>query len=183
MKYKFLFLIFSLFFISLTASECKKHKPGNPVDQLPPATQTGAGTIGFLANGQAFTTIYPKVYATYIFTTQDGYSLGINAKGIINDNKWVLNIVSDSLQIEQNKIYLFNNNLGYGFTAKNSFGGGYITTQIYITKPYLQGQLYISHLDSIKQIVSGTFWFDATDTVSNDLVHVTDGRFDLHYTR
>ena len=35
----------------LGLSQCKKNDP-NPVDQLPPATQTGANTFGCLVNGQ-----------------------------------------------------------------------------------------------------------------------------------
>ncbi|MGH2649337.1 MAG: hypothetical protein ACRDE8_17285, partial [Ginsengibacter sp.] len=54
MKNKYFLLLVSLIFISLTAGECKKHKPGNPVDQLPPATQTGANTFGCLINGEVF---------------------------------------------------------------------------------------------------------------------------------
>jgi hypothetical protein len=46
--------IIALFFI-LTASKCKKDPVSNPIDQLPPATQTGANTFGCLVNGQAFT--------------------------------------------------------------------------------------------------------------------------------
>jgi hypothetical protein len=49
----------SIIFIAfvLMASGCKKNSNSNnsPVDQLPPATQTGANTFGCLINGQAFT--------------------------------------------------------------------------------------------------------------------------------
>ncbi len=38
----------------LGLSQCKKKDP-DPVDQLPPATQTGANTFGCLVNGQAWT--------------------------------------------------------------------------------------------------------------------------------
>jgi len=49
----FIHLIFlSIFFISIAG--CKKHK-SNPIDQLPPATQTGANTLGFLLNGEPWT--------------------------------------------------------------------------------------------------------------------------------
>ena len=47
------FLLFFLFIIS--SAECKKHNLSeNPVDQLPPETQTGANTFGCLINGQIF---------------------------------------------------------------------------------------------------------------------------------
>jgi hypothetical protein len=38
----------------LGLSQCKKHDP-DPLDQLPPATQTGANTFGCLVNGQPWT--------------------------------------------------------------------------------------------------------------------------------
>lgn len=178
MKHKFFIFFATLFLISLTASKCRKEKtPANPLDQLPPETQTGAGTIGFLADGKPFTANYPKVYATYIFTTQDGYSLGINAK---NGSEWNLGLLSDSLKIQEKNTYLLNNNV---FTKNGAWGGYIVLPNEYFTKPYLQGELYISHLDSVKQIISGTFWFNAADTISNEKIQITDGRFDLHYTR
>jgi hypothetical protein len=40
----------------LCFAQCKKDNNNtNPVDRLPPATQTGAGTFGCLINGQVFT--------------------------------------------------------------------------------------------------------------------------------
>ncbi|MEP6465521.1 MAG: hypothetical protein ABJB05_04415 [Parafilimonas sp.] len=30
-------------------------------------------------------------------------------------------------------------------------------------------------------IVSGTFWFNAIEQTDGDTVHVTNGRFDMHY--
>lgn len=42
--------------IILTLFSCNKddNKSQNPIDQLPPATQTGANTAGCLVNGEAF---------------------------------------------------------------------------------------------------------------------------------
>ena len=48
---KNLFLITSFV---LLISSCKKSKPSNPIDQLPPETQTGANTFGCLVNGEVF---------------------------------------------------------------------------------------------------------------------------------
>lgn len=46
-------LIYFLTVTVLTASMCKK-KPVDPIDQLPPETQTGANTFGCLVNGEVF---------------------------------------------------------------------------------------------------------------------------------
>ena len=47
----------------------------------------------------------------------------------------------------------------------------------------ITGQLTITHFDQQKQIVSGTFYFDAVETTKGDTVHVTDGRFDMNYAQ
>lgn len=38
----------------LLSSGCRKNKPVNPIDQLPPETQTGANTFGCLVDGEIF---------------------------------------------------------------------------------------------------------------------------------
>lgn len=46
-----------LFFLTITISCCNKdddNPPPDPVGQLPPATQTGAGTFGCLLDGEVF---------------------------------------------------------------------------------------------------------------------------------
>jgi hypothetical protein len=47
---------FLLFFLCslLIGSSCRKHKQANPVDQLPPETQTGANTFACLVDGKVF---------------------------------------------------------------------------------------------------------------------------------
>lgn len=52
-----LIILFALFsFFILTASKCEKDKtPPPPVNQLPPATQVGKNTVGFLLNGIPWT--------------------------------------------------------------------------------------------------------------------------------
>ena len=55
MKDKFYFHAVLLLFIFSTFEGCKKHtNSGNPIDQLPPETQTGANTFGCLINGEVF---------------------------------------------------------------------------------------------------------------------------------
>ena len=49
---KFRTTLYLLISVLLSASHCKKDK--TPEDQLPPETQTGAGTFGCLVNGNVF---------------------------------------------------------------------------------------------------------------------------------
>jgi len=44
------------------------------------------------------------------------------------------------------------------------------------------GELWVKKLDTINQIVSGTFWFNAVNS-NNDTIKITEGRFDMRYTR
>ena len=44
------------------------------------------------------------------------------------------------------------------------------------------GRLQITFLDTIQQIVSGTFSFNVTDR-EGQVIYITDGRFDMHYVR
>ena len=50
------FLLFFLLLSALlfTSAKCRKDKNNNPVDQLPPETQTGANTFGCLVDGKVF---------------------------------------------------------------------------------------------------------------------------------
>ena len=44
------------------------------------------------------------------------------------------------------------------------------------------GNLTITKLDQVNQVVSGAFWFDVKD--SNGTVHqIREGRFDMQYTQ
>jgi len=74
-----LLLILSL---TLLSSSCKKHVI-KPIDQLPPATQTGANTFGCLVNGAAFLPAGgdfsgPIKQCNYIYTS-GGFSFDVGA--------------------------------------------------------------------------------------------------------
>jgi hypothetical protein len=84
MKRKILSIIF-LCFAAINFT-CKKHSV-NPVDTLPPATQTGANTFGCLINGKAFTPggsslSGPNLAAIYEYiipNTPNGYTFAVSA--------------------------------------------------------------------------------------------------------
>jgi hypothetical protein len=174
-------------------ASCTKHNstptPTNPIDQLPPATQTGANTFGCLVNGQAFLpgntgfAIAP-IQANYEYLN-GSYSLRVvGTYGVDNDISSV-GIFTDSLSVTPGDSIMFSSDtlysqgLAYALTSNAN-------NQYYHTKlPMYTGLLYISHLDSINQIVSGTFWFNAInqDGDTSDTVSITNGRFDVHYAR
>ena len=182
MKQKSPFYVAFLFFILFSFASCRKHKPINPVDKLPPETQTGAGTFGCVVNGKDYLIAdYPDVFATYIYLN-DNYSHGyyFTIRASKKSPSWIIGILTDSLCIQQNEVYNLSNN---PYTMGATWAVYMSTQNEYYSQSSLQGELRITKLDSINQFVSGTFWFDAIDTISNKTYQIRNGRFYLHYTR
>ena len=55
------------------------------------------------------------------------------------------------------------------------------TSTEYLTTSSIKGELKITKFDELNRIVSGTFWFDATNS-DGEKVQVREGRFDMNYT-
>lgn len=176
--YLLLFISVSFFFIT-----CKKDKPA--IDQLPPATQTGAGTFGCIVNGKVFK---PKgdIFSGPILSCANqyingGYYFQLTAISKGSSTNYSIGIFADSLKIE--------NNVSYTLKTKNKREGIYGLYSIseiqglinYMTDDRYIGELKITKLDEINRTVSGTFWFDAVDT-NGGKVEVREGRFDMPYT-
>lgn len=183
----FLLAIFTLF----TESSCHKSKPSNPLDQLPPATQTGANTFGCLINGEVFKPKGPSgggpiLLSTYIYLADNydtGYFFQLAASDVSNPPNVIgVGIFTDSLQIQANETY----SLGDKWVRGKAYGiFNFFTSQSlnsYNTSSELPGELNITKFDSIKQIVCGTFWFNVINNLG-DTVKISDGRFDMHFTR
>ncbi len=188
MKYRLILLISSLFFITLTTSECKKHKPGNPVDQLPPKTQTGANTFGCLINGEVFLpkgpSLSPILQCAYQYLNTNysqGYFFQLSVGHKYNTNDVAgIGIYTDSLPIMEGIFTLGDNQKGNAYALYLRYKE---TENINLyTKSDLPGQLVITKFDEINQIVSGTFWFDVV-TSFGDTLKITDGRFDMQFTK
>lgn len=174
----------------LIGSSCRKHKPIDPVSQLPPETQTGANTFGCLVNGQVFkpggaqlsggslSCNYQFVNGGYYFRLA-----AISRNNNTGESKSI-GLFTDSLRIEQGIEYIFS--------APQIKGGAYavygyskptpMTIYDYETNQIYNGTVLVKKLDTVNQIISGTFRFKAVST-NSDTVKITDGRFDVHYTR
>jgi len=183
-------ILLILLSFTLLSSSCKKHviQPVNQLSLLPPATQTGANTFGCLVNGQAFVPKNrsilqgPILQCNYIYTT-GGYHLTV-AGGNKNSDGSITDIVvgTDSLAVAQGETLTFKTfvtgNAQASYTLFYYTGG----ENDYETNNTVYGQLTITKLDPVKQIVSGTFYFNAVNS-AGDTVKITDGRFDMPYTR
>lgn len=169
-----------LLILSFSSFQCRKQKPQ---EQLPTETQTGAGTLGVKADGTVYKSYYPypNAFATYTYENfpvpgQQGYFFSLGGS---SGTRWGIGILTDSLRIFESQTYPLINNL---FTIGKASASFDISGKIYYSEPYLQGELAITKLDPVNKVVSGIFWFDALDTLSNAAVKIREGRFDLHYT-
>ena len=181
------FLLLALFTL-LVAGRCRKEL--TPLEQLPPATQTGANTFGCVVNGKAFTPkgsslagpILQANYQLIYAPSPTGYILGITGRDRSTDEITSISIGFDSLAAEEGKKYQLTT------ISKGNAGGQYGlyppigSYQIFQTNNTATGELWIKRFDLSNQIVSGTFWFDAINS-NGQKVEVREGRFDVRYTK
>ena len=185
--------IFFMISVLLFLSTCKK-KDINPIDQLPPETQEGKRTFGCLVNGKAFIpkgTFLgpPSLVSTYQALVEGnefkGYSFRLAASrheegGAVRS----IGLFTYDLEIHQGEKYsldtAFIHGTAYGqyavFDIYNTGINEYVTNGKIHT-----GELWIKKFDPVRQIVAGTFWFDAINQ-KGEKVEVREGRFDLYFT-
>lgn len=180
--YLHLLLFISIFFFL----GCKKTKPA--IDQLPPETQTGAGTFGCLVDGKAFkpkgdpfggpikSCAYQYINGGYYFQLHAKRDESTSTTPIVNS----VSIGTDSLLIEEGKTYKLT------APKQGAVAGQYSTISLttiinYKTTDLLEGELKITKFDETNRIVSGTFLFDAIND-KGEKVQVREGSFDMHYT-
>lgn len=170
-------MLVAMFFIGLNLFSCKKI---NNEPSLPPATQNGSNTMGAYINNVVWVPSLsfsnPGIKADYgnaIFSIL-GISGNSNSHG------------TTSIYIE---LFNFNGKGNYtlispdGTTSTNS---GSVSTIIgisqlnYITDSLHQGVVTITHFDSKKGVISGTFQIKLVNQFNpSDTLSVTNGRFDV----
>ena len=174
---------FLLFTLSLLCC-CKNDDDGgrtDPIDQLPPATQTGEQTFGCLINGEPFVppsfgSNAPNAFYQFV----DGaYTLGISAgTGGGSELESVLVGALDINEIIESNYQLKSEQSG-NFLGKYLIGGGIQLSAV--TTDENPGLLIITNFDNSNFIISGTFEFTVLDDENNE-INITNGRFDLNYT-
>jgi hypothetical protein len=171
---KLAFLIFSILLFGCD----KEDKPSNPIDQLPPATQTGAGTFGCLVNGVPFVDnsgffncFYQLVDGEYYFGIRGRRNFVIDQIGIGSEKKNIETGVNLSLISQQDGSF-------YGrvsFNCSNCLGATTIDEN--------PGTIIFTRLDFENNIVSAKFEFTITDPNTGTIYKVTEGRFDALFTQ
>ena len=175
---KNLLLVLFTSFMIISCDKDENPQPINPVDQLPPATQTGKNTFGCLLDGKVFTpgNVSNPVDCQYQLIEGD-YYFGIDGARRFDSNNYIaigLGTIKVQL-IEGNTYSLLEQEDG---KANGAYFKDVSTTYTSIINT---GELKITKLDNVKQIISGTFWFDILD--SQGIKHeIREGRFDMQFT-
>ncbi len=187
MKHNLFFIFGSLLLICLITSNCKKHKTtADPVSQLPPVTQVGANTFGCLVDGQVFVpkgSLFssPSLQCAYQYldnSSSKGFYFQLSASHRYSTQ----NIKSIAIGTENLELKEVSYVLEDAFKAGNGFGLLSESGVAYYTQKNLPGLLTITRFDQINQIVSGTFWFSVVVN-PGDTIKITDGRFDMQFTK
>jgi hypothetical protein len=178
MNKKILLPFLLLLAVTLSAGKCKKIFNNVDTDGLPPATQTGANTLGFLLNGQPWT---PKGYAglsgnlsLYYDVSFRGGVFNIAARRTLSDtDKQGFVIASDSVQNEGNIILGQKNSVVSFWNAECDYDG-------FDTSVKTEGICSITKLDKINKIFAGTFELTLSKS-GCDTIRITQGRFDMRW--
>jgi hypothetical protein len=171
-----------LLLVTLSLSCCSKddNKPANPIDQLPPATQTGANTAGCLVDGKAFLPKGYSIIGNLVCNYTDEKNFSISIAQIINNQAFSISVISYNQKLVVGEIYQLKE-----YAANSKFGTYTIYTEgqsdlQYKTTSIINGELKITNHNFDKAVLSGTFWFDAVNK-NGEKVQVREGRFDMQY--
>ena len=153
-------------------------------DQLPPETQTGANTVGCLVNGKVFLPkkegINPEVNCFYQLVNGE-YYFNMAFSDLTNSSSAGISIQNRKNPLIVGQIYILNKNIvdDGSFNGSGGIYSPHPNNQFYTTT-MLTGELKITKLDQVNFIVSGTFWFDAVNSLG-EVVQIRQGRFDWRY--
>jgi hypothetical protein len=175
-----------LLILSLSLNSCSKQDDcENPVDCLPPATQIGANTAGCLVDGKV---LLPKgrslnsgsvFKAQYSFSFNEGrYIFSLTITDRTGEYQRTVHVESKNDNLEEGNIYVLKELNKISTSAYYLLDAGFVDA--FETTDEITGELKITHLDEIKNIISGTFWFDAINN-EGEIVKVREGRFDVRY--
>ena len=177
-------LLFSLsIFGLLCLAACKKDNYS-----LPPETQNGANTFGCKIDGKVWVpkgTDYNSgqnvtAYYQHIYSGQEGFVFRVSATNYEKKPLEYFSIVLDSSKIQTGISYTIRNGYKGEFYAAYWIGSSQAKS-FYVKEP-LKGSIVFHKFDENNKIASGLFEFDAVNSYG-ELIHVTEGRFDVKFTR
>jgi hypothetical protein len=156
--------------------------PPEDYTKLPPETQEGKNTFGCMIYNQVWVprvpigsvTVVAKSATLFEKTPEGG---GIITCRLISKNPYI----DDWFSFTFGPTYFKNStNCTTIFAQYNRFNTWYKSNY----RPSPNNCVTITHIDTVKNIISGTFAFDLyRDSINiNDKIVITDGRFDLKYS-
>ncbi len=173
--------ILSLLFLLIISSgtNCKKN---NPESGLPPATQEGKNTCGFLVNGKVWLPRgdngYPNLSCYYDETYMGGTFNTNGYRYEPDDNSKFSTFAVAAYNVTNTGIYKLNINANaVGVFTGIESGCSYRWND---TIPNHNAFLNIAKLDKVKRIISGTFEYTLT-RIGCETIRITQGRFDMKY--
>jgi len=169
--------LYLLFFCLLTMISCTKDStPKDPVDTLPPITQTGENTFACLINGKPFFSSSDR-RASYTFAG-GAYTFGVS--GSRYDDFGLRTVSVQGIDVEPviKGTYLLESEVSGNFSGLYGIGGGLVLDAV--SADASPGLLTITRFDLEEFIVSGTFEFTAISEQGEEY-HITHGRFDLKF--
>ena len=180
MKKTFLLLFLMCIF---GCSKDDNKKTTNPIEQLPPMTTSGKNTIGCLVNGVPFTD--SGLMNNFYQLVEGEYYLVINWENGFGDNFVAGQISIRNTQIVEGESYILNNNNSSleefsGGSAKYVFSDNSNSGEFNTNSNYY-GTVTFTKFDTENGIMTGTFEFQAQELNSEEIVNVTEGRFDLTF--
>ena len=150
---------------------------------LPPATTTGENTFGCLINGEPWLPLKRGIFGSLSY--QIDFSWGTVSPGFFSclmvQDYDSLQSILDFVVLDVFSEGVFSNlNLSEGggvSDQSSSYEGGYYETDLL----YDESEVTINRLDSIEEIISGTFRLRyINENLSEpDTIWITEGRFDL----
>jgi len=148
---------------------------------LPKETQSGTDTFGCYVNGKLFIPkgspfAGPVLKAQYILQNNKPV-FSISATMADGENRHSVSIVGDSVKLAVGT-YVIATPKADGVSGHYNFPDPLSPQASYTSTNVLAGQLTIKHFDSIKYVLSGTFYFDAVNN-NGQKVEVREGRFDV----
>jgi hypothetical protein len=152
------------------------------LEKLPPETQEGKNTLGFLLNGEAW---IPKgsFFKSKLDVSFDEESFGFEIETIKNfagqNKSQSLYFSIDSLGVVGDYQILSDDFVIFDDSTRLCRGSSIVGNGNYDALP--GGIITITKLDTVLDIISGTFEFDVVNNTCMDTLKITNGRFDAKY--
>jgi hypothetical protein len=168
----------------LTLADCRKDdSPQDCPPDLPCATQTGANTFGCYIDGVPWVA---KVEPNVLDPTSHPFEVSYDETGYGGFNNNNVKIKARYHSTEKYDFFsilfapLINvGDIEFDSLAYTNFLFRYSQKSYYLDRSFPHN-LNISKLDTVKRVLSGSFYFTVIN--SDDTIKITDGRFDLKYS-